>query len=448
MQRKRGTPIGQLILASLGFVTAFAMWFALAPFSAGIIQEYNLQKKDIALIASSTIWLAPIFRQFIGIFTDKLGAPKMAGFVLFYTGIFSILASFSRNYSELFITRLIVASAGIFFVVGIQHVAQWFDEHEMGLAEGIYAGTGNAGAGLAALFLPRIYGLDYRTAWLHLGIFAIALAIVYVVFGVAAKDQARAERAKKSATLKDTVYVWTRFAAIALMFQYAMTFGLEIAMNAWLPSYYTTAFGDTLKSLGYADLKALTVAAGTLASVQSFQASLWRPFSGMVSDLFLKNKWTPWPFLAKDDPIAPRIHWAFTSMIGVTIVMFLFTLAGLSGNLVLSVATLALLGFVISWGTGANFALTPVLFQKCPGIATGFIGGICTVGGIVYPLIYGKMANIHMGYAAVAAFLFIPFMLLFITAFRAGKKIDVDAGIGSCRTYGVSQIGSGLKEAA
>lgn len=448
MERSRGTPIGQLSLAALGFVTAFVLWFAMAPFAAAIVKEYNLQKKDLALIASSTIWLSPIFRQFIGIFTDKLGAPKTAAFVLFYSGVFSILAANARSYNELFITRLIVASAGIFFVVGIQHVAQWFDEHDMGLAEGIYAGTGNAGAGLGALFLPRIYGLDYRTAWLHLGIFSICLAVYYLVFGVAAKTKERAERAKKSATIKDTAYVWTRWAAIALMLQYAMTFGLEIAMNAWLPGYYSTAFGDALKKAGYTDLKALTVAAGTLASVQSFQASLWRPFSGMVSDLFLKNRWTPWPFLNKEDPIAPRIHWVFTSMVGVTIMMIVFTFAGLSGNVVMSVVALAILGFVISWGTGSNFALTPVLFSRCPGVATGFIGGICTVGGIIYPLIYGRMANIHMGYATVAITLFIPFMLIFIMAFRRGKAIDVDAGIGDYRSFGVNRIGVSAREAA
>jgi len=251
-----------------------------------------------------------------------------------------------------------VATAGIFFVIGIQHVAQWFDEHEMGLAEGIYAGTGNAGAGLGALFLPRIYGTDYHTAFLQMGIFAIGLAIYYLIFGVAAASKERAERAKKSATARDTFYVATHWAALALMFQYAMTFGLEIGMNAWLPGYYRMAFGEQLKQLGYTDLKALTIAAGTLASVQSLQASFWRPFSGLISDLFLKHRWMPWPFITKEDPVSPRLHWVFTSMVGVTIMMVAFTFAGLTGNPAISVAVLAVLGFVISWAR-APTSLSP-----------------------------------------------------------------------------------------
>lgn len=431
----------QLTLAALGFLTCFISWFATAAFSVAIMKDFHLEKVQLAILASSNMWLQPIFRQFVGVFTDKLGAPKTAAFTLFYTGVFSILSAFAVEYWQLFGTRLIVATAGIFFVIGIQHVAQWFDEHDMGLAEGIYAGTGNAGAGLGALFLPRIYGLDYHTAFIHLGIFSIALAVIYLLVGVAAISKERLHRAKKAATTGETIYVATRWVAIALMFQYAMTFGLEIGMNAWLPGYYKLAFGDALKALGYVDLKALMVAAGTLASVQSLQASFWRPFSGMISDMFLRHKWTPWPFLVKEDPMAPRVHWVFTSMVGVSVMMIAFTFAGLTGNPAISVFTLAVLGFVISWGTGSNFALTPVLFKRCPGVATGFIGGICTIGGIVYPLVYGLMPNIHYGYAVVSVTMFVPFMLIFIWAFRRGKPIiDIDAGIAHHKTYGVEPL--------
>jgi len=432
--------IFQLTLAALGFLICFINWFAGAAFSVAIMKDFHLEKVQLAILASSNMWLQPIFRQFVGVFTDKLGAPKTAAFTLFYTGVFSILSAFSVEYWQLFSTRLIVATAGIFFVIGIQHVAQWFDEHEMGLAEGIYAGTGNAGAGLGALFLPRIYGLDYHSAFIHLGILSLIVAVLYLIFGVAAVTKERAEAAKKSATTKDTFYVITRWTAIALMLQYAMTFGLEIGMNAWLPGYYRLAFADALKALGYVDLKAMAVAAGTLASVQSLQASFWRPFSGMVSDMFLKHRWMPWPFLTKEDPMAPRVHWVFTSMVGVSVMMVALTLAGLTGSPVISVTTLAILGFVISWGTGSNFALTPALFKRCPGVATGFIGGICTIGGIIYPLIYGLLPNIHYGYAVVSATMFVPFMIIFIIAFRRGRPIMVDAGIGTYRSWGVEPL--------
>jgi len=118
--------------------------------------------------------------------------------------------------------------------VGIQHVAQWFEEHEIGTAEGLYAGTGNVGAGVGAMMLPRIYGTDYKTAFIHLGIVAFILAFLYILRGVPARSEELAARAKKHASLKRMFYIFTRWGAIALMLQYAMSFGYEIALNAWL----------------------------------------------------------------------------------------------------------------------------------------------------------------------------------------------------------------------
>lgn len=438
MFQTKGSKVGQLVLAATGFLMCFIMWFSTAAFSVAIMKDYGLEKAQLAILASSAMWLQPFFRQIAGLVTDRVGAPKMAAITLLYTGIFSILSAFSHNYTELFITRLIVATAGIFFVIGIQHVSQWFDKSESGLAQGIYAGTGNVGAGLGALLLPRLYGLNYQAAFLHLGIAAILLAGLYLAFGVAGASAARVASVRKSATWKDTVYVLSRYSAIALTLHYAMTFGLEIGLNAWLPGYYKLAFKTQFDALGYKSLESIAIAAGSLAAVQSFNASLWRPFSGFVSDLFQRKKWTPWPFLNRKDPIAPRIHWIFTSMIAVTIMMVLFSLAGMSGSLVFSILVLAFMGLSISSGTGSNFGVTPVLFRKNPGIATGFIGGFATIGGVVYPLIFGGLPNIHIGYALVALFLFIPFIAIFVVAFRPAERIEVDKGLGDWHSHGLS----------
>lgn len=433
----RGTKTGQLFLASIGFFWCFLMWFATAAFSAAIIDKYGLSRAEFAILASSALWLAPIGRVMAGYLADKIGAPNTFTLVLAYTGIFSIVSAYVTDYGSLFITRLIVATAGISFVVGIQHVAQWFDDHEIGLAEGLYAGTGNVGAGVGAMLLPRIYGLDYHTAFLHLGIVALVLAVIYKWRGVAAASAERAHHASQGASAKEVFYIMTRFAAIALMLQYAMSFGLEIAMNAWLPGYYKLGFEEQLKALGYTDLKAMAIAAGSFAAVQSFNASLWRPFSGFISDVFQRNHWTPWPFINKEVPWAPRIHWAFTAMVAITIMMVALTYAGLTGMLPLSVVILALLGVCISFGTGSCFGLVPIIFRRNPGLATGFIGGFSCIGGIVYPLVYGNVTNIHMGYLYVAVALFVPFMLFFAFTFLRGRKVNIDSGFGSRSAWGL-----------
>ena len=119
------------------------------------------------------------------------GAPRTFATILAGCGLVSIASAFTTSYELLFAERVIVAIAGVSFVVGIQHVAQWFDAHEIGTAEGLYAGTGNVGAGVGALLLPRIFGTDYHSAFLWLGVIALVVAAWYLFAANAAKTTER-----------------------------------------------------------------------------------------------------------------------------------------------------------------------------------------------------------------------------------------------------------------
>ncbi|RJS93165.1 MFS transporter [Salinisphaera sp. Q1T1-3] len=406
------------------------MWFSTAAFSPSIADHYGLSIAALGLLASSALWMAPIGRIIAGWTADRFGAPRTFAVILAVCGLVSIASGFTTNYTLLFIERVIVAIAGVSFVVGIQHVAQWFDSDEIGTAEGLYAGTGNVGAGVGALLLPRVFGIDYQSAFIFLGVVALLLAAWYLWRGEAARDVETRERTSKGATdWRGTVFVWSRYIAIALMLAYAMSFGLEIALNSWLSSYFAEGFKTELAALGFTTVAGMQVAAGTFAAVQSFMASLFRPFAGFMSDTFQKKGWTPLPIVAKSLPYAPRLHWLGIALILITLAMLALTLAGLAGLLPLSVIALVALGLFISFGTGGTFALVPLLFPDRPGVAAGFIGGVSCTGGIVYPLMFAGGSNIHMGYAYTAIFLFIPFVLFFFWAARY-ERAPAEHGIG------------------
>jgi MFS transporter, NNP family, nitrate/nitrite transporter len=414
--------VEQLIIATVGFFWCFLMWFSTAAFSPSIAANYHLNIKALGLLASSAIWMAPIGRILAGWASDRFGAPRTFAAILCGCGITSIASAYTTDYNLLFIERVIVAIAGVSFVVGIQHVAQWFNPDEIGTAEGLYAGTGNVGAGMGALLLPRIFGVDYHSAFLWLGAGAIVIAIWYLVRGSAAKTDEQRDRVRQRSNLRDTAFVWSRYIAIALMLAYAMSFGLEIALNAWLPGYFTRGFHDEILALGFSGVAGLQIAAGTFAAVASFCASLFRPFSGFMSDTFQRKGWTPLPFIAKTLPYAPRLHWLGIALIVITAAMASLTVAGLTGSLHLSVLDLVALGVFVSFGTGGTFALVPLLFPDRPGAAAGFIGGVSTAAGIVYPLIFAGGADIHMGYALVALYMFVPFLLFYFWAARYERR--------------------------
>lgn len=410
--------VEQLVIATVGFFWCFLMWFSTAAFSPSIAAHYHLSIKALGLLASSAIWMAPVGRIVAGWASDRFGAPRTFAFILAGCGLVSIASAYTTSYDLLFFERVIVAIAGVSFVVGIQHVAQWFDDHEIGTAEGLYAGTGNVGAGAGALLLPRIFGTDYHFAFLWLGVIALGIAGWYLLRGHAAKTTEKRDLARRRSNLGSTVFVWSRYIAIALMLAYAMSFGLEIALNAWLPGYFTRGFHNAILALGFSGVAGLQIAAGTFAAVQSFTASLFRPFAGFMSDLFQRKGWTPLPFIAKSLPYAPRLHWLGLSLLLITLAMAGLSVAGLSGSLHLSVIVLVALGIFISFGTGGTFALVPLLFPDRPGIAAGFIGGVSTAAGIVYPLVFAGGPGIHMGYVHVALTMFVPFVLFYFWAAR------------------------------
>jgi NNP family nitrate/nitrite transporter-like MFS transporter len=410
--------VEQLVIATVGFFWCFLMWFSTAAFSPSIAAHYHLGIKALGLLASSAMWMAPLGRMAAGWAADRFGAPRAFALVLAVCGVVSIASAYTTSYSALFVERVIVAAAGVSFVIGIQHVAQWFEPHEIGTAEGLYAGTGNVGAGVGALLLPRMFGTSYQSAYLWLGVFALAIAAWYLLRGRAAKTIARQRTARQASGWKSAAFVWSRYIAIALMLAYAMSFGLEIAMNAWLPGYFARGFQADILALGFTGVAGMQLAAGTFAAVQSFTASLFRPFAGYMSDLFQRRGWTPLPFIARTLPYAPRLHWLGLALILITLAMMALTAAGLSGSLHASVAVLVAFGIFISFGTGGTFALVPLLFPDRPGLAAGFIGGLSTAGGIVYPLVFAAQSNIHAGYLRVALTLFIPFVLFYFWAAR------------------------------
>lgn len=410
--------VEQLIIATIGFFWCFLMWFSTAAFSPSIAANYHLNVKALGLLASSAIWMAPIGRVIAGWASDRFGAPRTFAFILAGCGLVSIASAFTTSYGLLFAERVIVAIAGVSFVVGIQHVAQWFEPHEIGTAEGLYAGTGNVGAGAGALVLPRLFATDYHSAFLWLGLIALGIAAWYLLRGKAANSDAKRDVARSRSDLRGTLFVWSRYIAVALMLAYAMSFGLEIAMNAWLPGYFTRGFHSAILALGFHSVAGLQIAAGTFAAVLSFPASLFRPFAGFMSDLFQRKRWTPLPFIARNLSYAPRLHWLGIALLLITLSMWGLTFAGMTGSLHLSVAMLVALGIFISFGTGGTFALVPLLFPDRPGTAAGFIGGLSTAAAIAYPLVFAGGANIHIGYARVALFLFLPFVLFYFWAAR------------------------------
>jgi len=424
-----------LVLATIGFNFSFLIWFSFAPFTGPMAEEFGLSLAEIGILASAAIWLAPFGRILTGWLSDRWGAPTVFAIVLTYVGIFSIASAFAQSYAVFFVERLIVATAGITFVIGIQHVSEWFDEEQLGTAEGIYAGVGNAGAAGGALILPRvftenwsgpIFETSWRAAFFYTGIVSILAAIVYYTIGEAAKSDAKREATKSTANLKDWLYTATRYGTVVLALAYVMSFGLELSMNGWLATYYREGFNTNN-----------LVLASTFAATFSVAAGLLRPIGGYVSDLLARTEKNILPIFTG----RYREQWTFVSLCFIVLAMVGMTLAGLTGQVLLAVAAGFIVGMGCAFAEGAIFAQVPAMFPNSSGAVAGVVGGVGTVGGIVYPLVYAApmMPSLHTGYSVVAATM-IPILLLCAWVFqpRLAERATEDGFLASSGGSGTS----------
>ena len=402
-----------LVLATVGFNFSFLIWFSFAPFTGPMADEFGLSLAEIGILASAAIWLAPFGRILTGWLSDKYGAPTVFAIVLAYVGVFSMASAFAQNYTVFFVERLIVATAGITFVIGIQHVSEWFEDEQLGTAEGIYAGIGNAGAAGGALILPRVFPTtwsgplfetNWRAAFFYTGIVSIGLAIAYYLLGEAARSDEKRRATEESASFTDWVHTATRYGTVVLALAYIMSFGLELSMNGWLATYYREGF-DTSN----------LVLASTFAATFSVAAGLLRPIGGYVSDRLAREERDILPIFEG----RYRDQWTFVALSFIVCSMVLMTVAGLSGIVLAAVGAGFVVGMACAFAEGAIFAQVPAMFPDSSGAVAGVVGGIGTVGGIVYPLVYSAtmFPNLHVGYAVVAVSM-LPIVLLNAWVYR------------------------------
>jgi NNP family nitrate/nitrite transporter-like MFS transporter len=249
-----------------------------------------------------------------------------------------------------------------------------------------------------------LFDVNWRAAFFYTGVVSILLAVVYYVFGEAAKSTEKRQATKDSASATEWFYTATRYGTVVLALAYVMTFGLELSMNGWLATYYREGFNT--QNL---------VLASTFAATFSIAAGLLRPIGGYVSDRLARAERNILPIFTG----RYREQWTFVSLCFVVLMMFCMTLAGLSGRVLLAVGVGFLVGMACAFAEGAIFAQVPAMFPNSSGAVAGVVGGIGTVGGIVYPLVYSApfLANLHLGYSIVAASM-IPIVLLAAWVFQ------------------------------
>ncbi|GAB3485564.1 MFS transporter [Amycolatopsis cihanbeyliensis] len=382
----RGSRQRALWLATLGFFGGFAGVAVFGPLVPEFVNLLRLSPIEAGLLAGTPSLTGSLLRIPFGAMVDRIGgrAPFLVLLGLTLAGMIGlILLLWSRYPGEMAGTYPLLLGLGVLigcgiasFPVGTAQISYWFPRNGQGGPLGIYAGIGNTGPSLSALFLPMIVAsLSMLAAY---GLWTVVLLLITIGYAVAMRD-APWFQLRKAALPADSEQLAAfgqelvppgsltgglRAAARepatwVLVGCYLISFGGFLALTAWLPTYWNGAYHTSLGQ------------GGLLTFAFALVAALVRVPGGLLSD---------------------RISIRYALLGNFLLIGGASLAVALTGRF--WIAFLATIGIAIGMGlqNAVVFKLLPCYVPHAIGGAAGWVSGLGAVGGFVLPPVMGAIA--------------------------------------------------------
>ncbi len=366
--------------STIAFTVCFAVWTIFSIIGIQIKADLGLTETQFGLLVGTPILTGSLIRLLLGVWTDQYGGRVVYTLVMASAALATWALTFAYDYPTFLLAGLGVGIAGGSFAVGIAYVSKWYPTEKQGTALGIF-GAGNIGAAVTKFLAPFImvaYGWKMVAQ-----LWALALAVMAVVFWLTAKDDPQLKARRKAGLQPEplstmleplrNIQVW-RFALY-----YFFVFGAFVALALWLPRYLMSVYGLDIKM------------AGLIGAFYSVPASLFRIYGGHLSDTYGARR---------------VMYWTF----GVSVVVcFLlsypptdYVVQGIKGpmrfhmetGLVAFTTLVFVLGFFMSLGKAAVFKHIPVYYPKHIGAVGGVVGLVGGLGGFVLPILFGVLNDL------------------------------------------------------
>jgi NNP family nitrate/nitrite transporter-like MFS transporter len=444
--------IRTLHLTWLAFFVSFMVWFAHAPLMPFIREALQLTEQQTKVLLILNVAITIPARILVGMLVDRFGPRILFSGILILGGVISILFALSRDYQQLALLRFLSGFVGAGFVVGIRMISEWFPARQTGVAQGIYGGWGNFGSAGAAGLLPFIaahYGGD--NGWRYAVILTGVIAMVYgAIFYWRARNTPKGStyfKPKKTGALEVTgkfdlflyivmnipmyaalavlawklspaglklisdsmtnviyavllalygVQVWKiwhinahvldkpvpemqrySFTQVAVLdLAYMVTFGTELAVVSMLALFYVDMFGLD------------KVMAGMLAGSYAVINLVARPAGGLLSDKLGRKKTLVVVFL------------------GIAASFMLLGQVSQEWSVLMVVMAATLGGIFSKAGSGAVYAMVPLIQRRLTGQIAGMTGAYGNVGGVVFLTVLSMVSTqwffMTIGFTALA----------------------------------------------
>ncbi len=443
------------------FFMTFLVWLGLGPMMPFIKESLGLTDQQAKVLLILNVAMTIPARIVVGMLVDKFGPRIMYMGILVLGGVISIAFAWSGNYEQLAILRFLSGFIGAGFVVGIRMIGEWFPARQTGIAQGIYGGWGNFGSAGAAMTLPFIAinvgdADGWRYAITLASIAAIAYGLLYYFIVSDTPKGSTYFKPKKTGAMEITsggdlllyilmniplylalalltwklspgnmglidqaaayaiyagllavyaIQIWKiwhinshvlkkpvpemhryKFKQVAILdWAYLVTFGTELAVVSMLAMFYVSWF----------DIPKVTAA--LLAGIYPFINLVARPGGGWISDRIGRKRTLIIVFagITASFLLLGFVHqdWPVWVVVGVTIVGGIFSKAG----------------------SGAVYAMVPLVQRRMTGQIAGMVGAFGNVGAVIFltvnSLVDYDQFFLFIGIVAALVFFLILFCL-------------------------------------
>ncbi len=414
----------------MAFFISFAVWFNHAPLMVIIRDLFQLSDQEVSVLLILNVALTIPARILVGMLVDRYGPRLMFSGILIGSGFLCAFFALAETFQQLAVARFLLGFVGAGFVVGIRMIGEWFPARQAGAAQGIYGGWGNFGSAASALALPTLaLWLGGDNGWRYaIGVTAIISLLYGIYYYFAVTDTPKGStyfKSKKMGAMEVTsktdlvlymamsapiygalaLLVWKlspagmgwfgaplsnaiylaiavvygyqvfhiyqvnkdvfskpvpemfryRFKQVAILdLAYMVTFGSELALVSMLPLFYVDTFGLT------------AVAAGVVAGAYPVMNLIARPGGGVMSDRVGRKRTLVILFA------------------GISASFMVLAQVDTGWAVPLVVANTLLCGLFAKGGSGAVFAMVPLIQRRMTGQIAGMAGAYGNVGGLLF----------------------------------------------------------------
>lgn len=362
------------------FTVSFAVWTIFSIIGIRIKGELGLNDTEFGLLVATPILTGSLSRLFLGVWTEQFGGRIVFTGVMLAGALATWLLAYASTYPMYLLAALGVGIAGGSFTVVITYVSKWFPQERQGTALGI-VGAGNIGAAFTKLLAPLVM---VAVGWQGVAqIWAVALAVVAVLFFVLSKDEPdlveRRARGVRAVPFMEQMRPLKNLQVWRFSLYYFFVFGAFVALALWLPRYLVGAYGLDLAT------------AGVIAAAYSIPASVFRIVGGWASDRYGARKVMYWTFIGS-------VVCTFLLSYPTTT----YRVQGIEGPIEFTLAMgvvpftvlVFVLGFFMSLGKAAVYKHIPVYYPGNVGSVAGVVGMIGGLGGFVLPIAFGALNDL------------------------------------------------------